>query len=57
VTLAEATRQYQAVLEYLRAEYGPEYLPDPEDQTALDEAERAMNTAWMEHTTAKWWDS
>jgi hypothetical protein len=46
VTLAEATRQYQAVLEYVRTQD-----PDEDDELALEEAEKAMNTAWLEHTT------
>jgi hypothetical protein len=51
MNLSEATRQYQAVLEYVRGQDA-----DEDDELALQEAEQAMNIAWLEHTTAKWWD-
>lgn len=46
MTLAEATRQFQAALEAHRTN------SDEDTQTELDQAENAMNTAWLEHTTA-----
>jgi hypothetical protein len=45
MTLQEATRQYQAVLEYVRSTE-----PDEDDWTALEEAEREMNATWLKHT-------
>jgi hypothetical protein len=45
MTLAEATRQYQAILEYVRSTE-----PDEDDSTALEEAEREMNATWLKHT-------
>jgi hypothetical protein len=44
MTLQEATRQYQAVLEYVRSAGD-----DENDQIALDEAEREMNAAWLRY--------
>lgn len=45
--LAEATRQYQVALEYVRADPSPE----PDDLDELEAAERQMNAAWLRHVT------
>jgi hypothetical protein len=53
VTLAEATRQYQATLTATRSAVDPEDFMEEE----LEAAERQMNTAWLRHTIERTTDA